>query len=281
MPRSFRRHGAHALAQAAYGVYAWLIVAALTIGTLPLAAFARDARSRLRIVHRAAATLVRCCGIPIGVEGLEHVPAGAPAVIVVNHASYADALVLLAALPSEIHFAAKAELARAPLLGSVLRRLGTYFVERVDPTQGIEDIREITAAVGRGETIVFFPEGTFTRAPGLAEFRLGAFAASAATDVPVVPVVLRGTRSVLRDGRWLPIRHPIAVSVQPPVMPLGRDWAATVRLRDRVREVMLRECGEPDLRVDVPPTARGRLRSTPRRPQWRRLSADGTRAAPG
>jgi 1-acyl-sn-glycerol-3-phosphate acyltransferase len=251
------RHGTHALAQAAYGVYVWLIVAALTIGTLPVVALAQDARSRFCIVRRAAATLVRCCGIPVGVEGLGHLPAGEPSVIVVNHASYADVLVLLAALPFEFHFAAKAELARAPLLGFVLRRLGTYFVERVDPAQGIEDTREITAAVGRGETVVFFPEGTFTRAPGLAEFRLGAFAASAATGVPVVPVVLRGTRSVLRDGRWSPTRYPIAVSVQPTVMPLGRDWAATVRLRDRVREIMLRQCGEPDLRVDAPPPARG------------------------
>ena len=99
----------------------------------------------------------------------------------------------------------------------------------------------------RGETVVFFPEGTFSRAPGLTAFRLGAFAVSAETGAPVVPIVLRGTRSVLREHRWLPSRVPVTVSVQPPVMPTGRDWSAAVRLRDRVREVMLRHCGEPDL----------------------------------
>jgi 1-acyl-sn-glycerol-3-phosphate acyltransferase len=146
-----------------------------------------------------------------------------------------------------VRFAAKREFARMPLFGFVLGRLGTYFVERVDPAGGVEDTRELAVAVGRGETVLFFPEGTFSRAPGLAAFRLGAFAVSAETGTPVVPIVLRGTRSVLREHRWLPNRVPVTVSVQPPVLPTGRDWSAAVRLRDQVREVMLRHCGEPDL----------------------------------
>jgi 1-acyl-sn-glycerol-3-phosphate acyltransferase len=95
--------------------------------------------------------------------------------------------------------------------------------------------------------VLFFPEGTFSRAPGLAAFHLGAFTVSAAAGVPVVPVVLHGTRSVLREHRWLPVRHPIRVTVQPSLMPEGGDWSAAVRLRDRAREVMLRQAGEPDL----------------------------------
>jgi 1-acyl-sn-glycerol-3-phosphate acyltransferase len=150
-------------------------------------------------------------------------------------------------LPSEVHFAAKREFARVPPFGFVLRRLGTYFVDRVDPAPGVEDTRELTAAVSRGETIVFFPEGGFSRAPGLTAFRLGAFAVSAEADAPIVPIVLRGTRSVLREHRWLPSRVPLVVSVQLPVIPAGRDWAAAVRLRDQVREIVLRKCGEPDL----------------------------------
>lgn len=155
--------------------------------------------------------MLRAVGIPLSVEGLEHLPADKPAVIVVNHASYIDAIVLVAVLRSAVHFAAKREFARIPLLGFVLRRLGTYFVERVDPARGVEDTRELAAAVGRGESVVFFPEGTFSHAPGLTAFRLGAFVVSAEADVPVVPIVLHGTRSVLREHRWPPIRVPVAV----------------------------------------------------------------------
>ncbi len=241
--------GVAALAQAAYGVYAWLVVVGMSTVGVPLLAVLPSTRARFRLAQFAAKALLRACGIPLDVDGLEHLAAGGPAVIVANHASYVDAFVLLAALPSEVHFAAKREFARAPLLGFVLRRLGTYFVERVDPAGGVEDTRELAAAAERGETVVFFPEGTFTRVPGLAAFRLGAFAVSSAADVPIVPVVLRGTRSVLREHRWLPIRGSVAVSVQPPIMPVGKDWSAAVRLRDRVRDVMLRHCGEPDLQA--------------------------------
>jgi acyl carrier protein len=241
------RRMARALAHAIYGCYAWIVAAVITIGGLPLLALARDPRTRLRVARVAARALLRGCGIPLVVDGLEHLPAGKPAVVVANHASYVDAVVLVAALPTDVRFAAKRELARVPIVGTVLRALGTHFVERVDPFAGAEDTRELAAAVARGETLVLFPEGTFSRVPGLRAFRLGAFAAGAAAQVAVVPVVLRGTRSVLRESRWLPVRGPVSVRVQPALMPAGRDWSAAVLLRDRVRAAMLRECGEPDL----------------------------------
>jgi acyl carrier protein len=241
------RRIASAIAQVAYGLYGWLVFSVLSIGGVAAFALLADASARHRFVHRLAQAVMRLMGIPVTVEGLERLPADGAAVIVVNHASYADAIVLAAMLPATVHFAAKAEFARTPLLGYVLRSLGAYFVERVDAARGVEDTRELAAALRRGARIVMFPEGTFSRAPGLAPFRLGAFVASAEVDVPIVPIVLRGTRSLLREHRWLPIRHPVEVSILPAVMPAGRDWSAAVRLRDQVRNAMLRVCGEPDL----------------------------------
>jgi acyl carrier protein len=241
------RRGGQRLRLRVYGVYCWLVFLSLSGAGLIALALLPARRARSRIAQIAAKTMVRAVGMPLTVEGLQNLPAGKSAVFVANHASYIDAIVLLAVLPAGVRFAAKREFARMPLFGFVLGRLGTYFVERVDPAGGVEDTRELAVAVGRGETVLFFPEGTFSRAPGLAAFRLGAFAVSAETGTPVVPIVLRGTRSVLREHRWLPNRVPVTVSVQPPVLPTGRDWSAAVRLRDQVREVMLRHCGEPDL----------------------------------
>jgi acyl carrier protein len=241
------RHGAHSLARFAYGGYSWLVFLSLSGLSVAVLALPLPPRARFLLAHAIAKTMLRALGLPLSIEGLERMPSSRPVVIVVNHASYLDAIVVLAALASRVHFVAKREFARTPLFGFVLRRLGTYFVERVDPARGIEDTHELVAAVSRGETVVLFPEGTFSRAPGLAAFRLGAFAVSAETGVPVVPVLLRGTRSVLREHRWLPSRVPITVDVQFPIMPSGRDWSAAVQLRDQVRVVMLRGCGEPDL----------------------------------
>ena len=240
------RRGARAMAQAGYGIYVWLVVFVVTLVSLPLLVGLRRSHARFRLAQIAARAILRSSFIPLTVEGLEHLAAG-PAVIVVNHASYLDALVVLAALPTVIHFAAKREFERMPLFGAVLRGIGTYFVERSDTAGGIEDARELVKFARRGESIAIFPEGTFSRAPGLAAFHLGAFAVSATVGIAIIPVVLRGTRSVLREHRWLPIRYPIEVSVLPPIMPDGADWSAAVRLRDRVRDVMLQRCGEPDL----------------------------------
>ena len=66
-----------------------------------------------------------------------------------------------------------------------------------------------------------FPEGTLPRQPGLLPFRTGAFQAAAQAGVPVVPVALRGVRSVLRDGTWYPRRAPIAVTIGAPIAPDG------------------------------------------------------------
>jgi len=85
------------------------------------------------------------------------------------------------------------------------------------------------------------------RQTGLMPFRTGAFQVAVQSGIPVVPAALRGVRSVLRDGRWYPRRAPVAVTFGAPVAPDGEDWAAAVRLRDRVRADILRHCGEPDL----------------------------------
>ena len=91
-----------------------------------------------------------------------------------------------------------------------------------------------------------FPEGTFTREPGLREFHMGAFVAAAQSGRPVVPVTLSGTRSVLRDGSWLPRRLPVAVFIAAPLWPRGADWRDALALRDAARKAILARCGEPD-----------------------------------
>ena len=85
------------------------------------------------------------------------------------------------------------------------------------------------------------------RNTGLMTFRTGAFQAVAEAGIAVVPVALRGLRSVLRDGTWYLRRAPVTVTLGAPLLPEGSDWAAAVKLRDAVREEILKSCGEPDL----------------------------------
>jgi 1-acyl-sn-glycerol-3-phosphate acyltransferase len=76
---------------------------------------------------------------------------------------------------------------------------------------------------------------------------MGAFVIAAQTGVPLVPVTIRGARSVLREGSWLARRGALVVTIAPPLVPQGSDWNAAVALRDAARAEILRRCGEPDL----------------------------------
>jgi 1-acyl-sn-glycerol-3-phosphate acyltransferase len=94
-----------------------------------------------------------------------------------------------------------------------MHRLGHHFVERRNRHQGGSDARRILRAVEQGQAVAFFPEGTFTADAGLARFHSGAFAAAARAGVPVAPVVIRGTRAILRAQTILPRWGPIEVEV--------------------------------------------------------------------
>jgi len=120
-------------------------------------------------------------------------------------------------------------------------------VERFDTQQSVEDVRGLMDAARAGRSLVFFPEGTFQRGPGLLPFQLGAFMVAAESAMPVVPVTIRGTRSVFRDGRWFPRRGAISVQVGEPIVPRGSDRSEAIRLRDTARAQILKRCGEPDL----------------------------------
>jgi len=197
---------------------------------------------------------LRAAGIPLVVRGAEQIPAG-PVVLAVNHTSYLDALVLVALLGPRVYsFVAKREFQDNPLMRALLRGFGTIFVERFDVQKSAEHADVLLEAVRAGASVGIFPEGTLTRNTGLMAFRAGAFQVAAQADVPVVPVALRGVRSVLRDGTWYARRGAIAVTVCAPIVPDGDDWAATLRLRDRARVEILKYCGEPDL---APAAARG------------------------
>ncbi len=88
--------------------------------------------------------------------------------------------------------------------GNFMRRLGILFVERYDTSASIADTEKAIAVPRQGRNIVFFPEGAFTRRAGLSEFYLGAFKVAAGAGLPLVPGIIRGTRSMLRLGQWFP-----------------------------------------------------------------------------
>ena len=242
------RRQLRALAGLAYSAWTWVVFLALAVPALASAALAPSPARGWRLNRVLARAFLRLCRLPLVMQGQEHIPASGPFVIAVNHASYLDGLVLLAALRERSYrFAAKRELSQSLLPRLFLQSIGTDFVERADIKQGVEDASRFAESARAGNTPIFFAEGTFTRTAGLLPFRMGAFVVAAQSGVPLVPVTIRGTRSVLRDGSWFARRGAIVVTIGAPLTPQGSDWNAAVALRDAARAEILRRCGEPDL----------------------------------
>ena len=228
----------------AWGLWAWLLpIPLLAVAALPILAMPTlgQRRAVARFVCRAFFLL---CGLPVRAIGIERLPGGA-CIIVANHASYVDGPLLFACLPPRFGFVIKKEASRIPLAGLLLRRLGHHFVERRNRHEGASDARRILRAVEQGQAVAFFPEGTFSAETGLARFHSGAFAAAARAGVPVAPVVIRGTRHLLRAGTVAPRWGCIEVEALDPLEAKYGGGDTATQQRDLARERIAAALGEP------------------------------------
>lgn len=240
------------IARTIWGLYFWLVFVIMATATTLLVAIVPYLRARRAIARAAARTIFFTSGIPLRVTGIGRLPAET-CVVVANHASYLDGVLLTAALPARFSFVIKREMTRIPLAHLLLRRLGSEFVERFNQHRGARDARRIMRKAHNGDALVFFPEGTFVAEPGLGRFRNGAFVAAARARLPVVPVIIRGSRAILPAREWLPKRGAIEVLVAPVVEPAvdGQSHSAR-RLLENARTRMLEHLGEPDLAPAAP-----------------------------
>jgi 1-acyl-sn-glycerol-3-phosphate acyltransferase len=231
------------------GYAVWALLAFLTVGlsALLLLVVLPGVRRRRTVARAGARAFLRLAGMPLTVKFPERLPAG-QCVVVCNHASYLDGIVLTAALPPRFGFVIKREMAAVPFAGALLKRLGSEFVERFDRQRVARDARRVLRNASQGHSLVFFPEGTFTPAPGLLKFHAGAFVSATRANCPLVPAVLRGTRRALPPKGPLPRPGPLLMELLPPLTPLpARGEHAVPELRDRARAAILAALGEPDL----------------------------------
>jgi len=238
-----------------YGAYFLLMVSLLAMVVWAELHIIPSRTLGARISRALNRAFFRLVGIPIELAGEEHLEAlathwGQPSrgglLIVSNHASYTDAVVMLALLGAyRYRFVAKQEVMSYPFIGGILKKLGHFSFVRESPEARLKQADALEEALARGETILVFAEGTFTPAPGLRPFQLGAFKSAVASGCPVLPIALRGTREVLPDDAVLAKPGRVTLTVCPPIHPSGDGWQEILRLRDAARAAIAEHCGEP------------------------------------
>jgi 1-acyl-sn-glycerol-3-phosphate acyltransferase len=153
----------------------------------PLAAgLGRSRAWRERVFRSWAWGTARIIGMRIRREGSAP---GTPCLLVANHLSYVDVVLLAASLPCA--FVSKAEVARWPVLGPLARSMGTLFVDR-SRKRGLSGVAAaMRARLAAGETLVLFPEGTSTAGGGVTSFRSSLLEPAAELGLPVRYAALR------------------------------------------------------------------------------------------
>lgn len=179
---------------------------------------------------------LRAARIPFTVQGIDRLP-HTPCVVVANHASYVDGVIAVAALPPDFAFVIKREMVRVPLAGLLLRGLGSEFVERFDRHKGASDARRVLRVAAAGQSLVFFPEGTFDERRRIGKFMPGAFATAQRSGMPVVAMAIHGTRDLLPPGTAMIYRRPIRVEIL--------EILDAAQARQRSRELIAAAVGEP------------------------------------
>lgn len=208
-------------------------------------------RQAYQLLQLSIKSLFALAGCQINVKNSQRLTLEQPVIYASNHASYTDFLILLSLLPVGTVFIGKKELSSLPLVSRAIKKFGFIMIDRWDFSQNMEDLKKIKTVVDGGNSIMIFPEGTFTYATGLRPFKAGAFQLSVDTHAAICPIALKNTRKLLRDGSFLLTPTSIQVTVCDFVIPSSDDWQEVNKLRFKTRQMIAKYCGEPSVDLVV------------------------------
>lgn len=200
--------------------------------------------ARMHLVARKwGQRILRWPGVVVTVEGAEKIPGGEPCLFVANHVSYSDTPILMAHLPVDFRFLAKASLFKVPIIGTHLRHGGHVGVVRDDPRAAVESLNQAARILKDQRTsVVIFAEGTRSHGEGMREFRSGAAHLAIQTQVPVVPLAIMGSAEALPKDYFSLQRSRVRVVVGEAVSTEGltrRDRDAfTAKLQEAVSSLL-------------------------------------------
>ncbi len=214
------------------------------VPTICLLAITPGQQNRRTLVQKVAALIFFVTGVTPRVSGYENLP-DERCVVVANHASYLDGIILTAVLPPRFAFVIKREMTQVPFASFILRRVGSEFVDRFNHQRSAIDARRIMNIAAATQSLAFFPEGTFRREPGLRRFHSGAFATAKRGNLKLVPIIIRGSRNILPAEQALPRPGRLEVIIKPAVSTQHTE-TSTANLMKTCRLSILEDLNEPE-----------------------------------
>lgn len=178
------------------------------------------------------------------IEGLENIERDKPYVIVINHQSMVDVMMLYL-VPMIFRWVSKKEVHRIPFIGRFLMMHGDIAIDR---KQGSKSMRKVMEQgkmwLGRGVSVAMFPEGTRSKDGEIHRFKAGAFALAKDAGVAILPVIMEGSSSMIKPSLMVNWRNEFVIKVLPAIS--AEQVAATEQneLMEQTREIMVEALAE-------------------------------------
>jgi len=218
----------------------WVVLSTFVLGILAIiiSLFSRTGN----IVHLIARIWGRgilfVSRIRVTVQGLSHIDPSRSYIYMSNHQSNFDIPVLLAHLPVQFRWLAKAELFKIPIFGRAMRGAGYVKIDRFNREAAFKSIDEAAAKMKNGVSIMIFPEGTRSRDGNIRPFKKGGFVMAVDTGVPIVPVILQGTWPIMAKSSLRINTGNVSLQIETPIDTTGFTRETKDDLIDRVRSVI-------------------------------------------
>lgn len=223
-----------------------LVTVTLTLGTLVLVARLLGVKSKPNGIYYNAPrwwsrALVKAAGIEIVVHNPQYIAGSPSQVYVANHVSWYDTPVLMTQLPN-FGFVAKRELEKIPLFGQAARAIGVIYIDRVNHQAAFGAYEDAARRIHGGESVAVYVEGTRGESYAIRPFKKGPFVLAIQAGVPVVPIVLFGTREVNPRGSLTARPGVVHVHMLEPIPTTGLTYAdrdeLTAKARTRMAETL-------------------------------------------
>lgn len=220
----------------------WVAIATFFLGVLAIVVslFSSTGNPVHRIGRVWGRSILAVSGIRVAVTGVERIAVDQPCIFMANHQSNLDIPVLLGHLPVQFRWLAKAELFRIPVFGQAMRGAGYISIDRADRQSAFESLRQATEKIRSGLSILIFPEGTRSLDGSLKPFKKGGFVMAITAGVPIVPVAVRGTYSIMPKNTWLIRPKDVTVVIGEPLSTAGFTLDSKETLMEAVRNAISR-----------------------------------------
>ena len=197
----------------------WVFFATLVCGVvvIVLSFFVRSGNPMHKVARFWGRSILVVSGVKVSVKGLSNVDLTAPYIYMPNHQSNFDIPVLLGHLTVQFRWLAKMELFKIPIFGRAMRNVGYISIDRSNRQSAIESLQVAADKIKSGVSVLIFPEGTRSRDGKIRPFKKGGFVMAIDSTVPIVPVVITGTRAIMPKGKFRVYPGHVSMVIHKPI----------------------------------------------------------------